>query len=152
SQERGLRGGTENIYGVVGLAKAMELAYANLDKHRQHIQALKDYMIQELKNMFPTVSFYGETEPSKSLYTILNVCLPVTDKSRMLLFTLDLKGVSVSGGSACSSGANKPSHVLEGIGADVSLPNVRFSFSRYTTKEEIRFAMDQLSSIYQRNL
>jgi len=152
SQERGLRGGTENIYGVVGLAKAMELAYANLDEHRQHIQALKDYMISELKIMFPTVSFYGETEPSKSLYTILNVCLPLTDKSRMLLFTLDLKGVSVSGGSACSSGSNKPSHVLEGIGADVSLPNVRFSFSRYTKKEEIRFAMDQLSSIYQRNL
>jgi cysteine desulfurase len=76
------------------------------------------------------------------------VCLPATEKSGMLLFTLDLKGVACSGGSACSSGSNKGSHVLEGIGADSSRPNARFSFSRYTTKEEIDFALEQLVSIY----
>jgi cysteine desulfurase len=152
AQERGLRGGTENIYGIVGLAKAMELAYEHLDEHMRHVQSLKDHMISELKKMFPTVYFHGETEPATSLYTVLNVCLPATEKSNMLLFTLDLKGVAVSGGSACSSGANKGSHVLEGIGADMTRPNVRFSFSRYTTKEEINFAIEQLNSIYKQNL
>jgi cysteine desulfurase len=152
AQERGLRGGTENIYGIVGLAKAMELAYEQLDEHMRHVQSLKDHMISELKKMFPTVYFHGETEPATSLYTVLNVCLPATEKSNMLLFTLDLKGVAVSGGSACSSGANKGSHVLEGIGADMTRPNVRFSFSRYTTKEEINFAIEQLNSIYKQNL
>ncbi|MFM7474017.1 MAG: cysteine desulfurase family protein [Crocinitomicaceae bacterium] len=152
AQERGLRGGTENIYGIVGLAKAMELAYEHLEDHAIHVQSLKDHMISELKKIFPTVYFHGETEPSISLYTVLNVCLPATEKSNMLLFTLDLKGVAVSGGSACSSGSNKGSHVLEGIGADMTRPNVRFSFSRYTTKEEINFAIEQLNSIYQQNL
>ena len=152
AQERGLRGGTENIYGIVGLAKAMELAYENLEEHMRHVQSLKDFMISELKKTFPSVYFHGETEPSSSLYTVLNVCLPATEKSNMLLFTLDLKGVAVSGGSACSSGATKGSHVLEGIGADMTRPNVRFSFSRFTTKEEVKFAIEQLNSIYQQNL
>jgi len=107
AQERGLRGGTENVYGIVGLTKAMELAYHDLKEHQDHVQSLKSYMIEELKTLFPTISFHGETEPSKSLYTVLNVCFPKTEKGGMLLFTLDLKGVAVSGGSACSSGANK---------------------------------------------
>lgn len=152
AQERGLRGGTENLYGIVGLAKAMDLAYSNLEEHQHHVQSLKDYMISELKKMFSTVYFHGETDPSNSLYTVLNVCLPPTDKSGMLLFTLDLKGVAVSGGSACSSGANKGSHVLEGISADMSRPNVRFSFSRYTKLDDVKFALAQLASIYQHNL
>ena len=152
AQERGLRGGTENIAGIVGLAKAMDLAYEDLEGHQQHVYNLKSFMIQELKTMFPTVAFHGETAFDKALYTVLNVCLPATDKTSMLLFTLDLKGVAVSGGSACTSGATKGSHVLEGIGADMSRPNVRFSFSRYTTKEEIEYALLQLQRAYEQNL
>jgi cysteine desulfurase len=152
SQERGLRGGTENIYGIVGLAKAIELAYEDVEGHQKHVQSLKSHMIEQLKEMFSDVDFHGEIDPEKSLYTVLNVCLPKTDKAGMLLFTLDLKGVAVSGGSACTSGATKGSHVLEGIRADMTRPNVRFSFSRYTTKEEIDFALEQLNSIYIKNL
>lgn len=152
AQERGLRGGTENVYGIVGLAKAMDLAYEDLIEHQNHVQTLKTYMIHELKTIFPSISFHGEIEPSKSLYTVLNVCFPKTDKGGMLLFTLDLKGVAVSGGSACSSGANKGSHVLEGIGADMTRPNARFSFSRYTTKAEIDFALQQVKSSFEQTL
>lgn len=152
SQERGLRGGTENIYGIVGLAKAIELAYEDVEGHQKHVQSLKSHMIEQLKEMFSDVDFHGEIDPEKSLYTVLNVCLPKTDKAGMLLFTLDLKGVAVSGGSACTSGATKGSHVLEGIRADMTRPNVRFSFSRYTTKEEIDFALEQLKSAFELNL
>jgi cysteine desulfurase len=148
SQERGLRGGTENVYGIVGLAKAMDLAYEHLEDHQAHVQALKSYLIEQLSAAFDDLQFHGETEPQSSLYTVLNVCFPRTSKSDMLLFTLDLKGVAVSGGSACTSGANKGSHVLEGIGADMTRPNVRFSFSRYTTKEEVDFALKQVISAF----
>ena len=148
AQERGLRGGTENVSGIVGLAKAMDLAYEDVVGHQKHVQALKSKMIEKLESELEDVSFHGETDPEKSLYTILNVCLPKTDKAGMLLFTLDLKGVACSGGSACSSGAAKGSHVLEGIKADMERPNVRFSFSRYTKIEEIDFAVEQLNSLY----
>ncbi len=152
SQERGLRGGTENIAGVVGLAKAIELAYTDLEAHQNHVWGLKSYMISRLQALFPEVLFHGETSYEKALYTVLNVCLPATAKAGLLLFTLDLKGVAVSGGSACTSGATKGSHVLEGIGADMSRPNARFSFSRFTTKEEIDYALQQIEEVYQKNL
>jgi cysteine desulfurase len=152
SQERGLRGGTENIAGVVGLAKAIELAYTDLEAHQNHVWGLKNYMISRLQALFPEVLFHGETSYEKALYTVLNVCLPATAKAGLLLFTLDLKGVAVSGGSACTSGATKGSHVLEGIGADMSRPNARFSFSRFTTKEEIDYALQQIEEVYQKNL
>lgn len=152
AQERGLRGGTENLIGIVGMAKAIELAYNDLEEHQKHVQNLKTYMINSLKERFSEIAFHGETTPSKSLYTVLNVCFPKTSKSSMLLFTLDLKGIAVSGGSACSSGSSKGSHVLEGIGADMTRPNVRFSFSRYTTVEEIDFALEQVSSVFEVNL
>ena len=152
SQERGLRGGTENMASIVGLAKAMDLAYDDVEGHQKHVFGLKSYMMDQLKSMFPTVAFHGETDFDKALYTVLNVCLPATEKTSMLLFTLDLKGVAVSGGSACTSGATKGSHVLEGIHADMTRPNVRFSFSRYTTKEEIDYAVQQLQQVYQINL
>jgi len=148
AQERGFRGGTENISGIVGLSKAFDLAYENLEGHHSHVQGLKTYMMERLKAHFPDVLFHGDTSPEGSLYTVLNVCFPATDKASMLLFTLDLKGVAVSGGSACTSGATKGSHVLEGIGADMSRPNVRFSFSIYTTKEEIDFALEQVFSAF----
>jgi len=152
AQERGLRGGTENIYGIVGLAKAMDLAYEDVNAHREHVQSLKTYMIDTFKNLFQEIDFHGSIDPETSLYTVLNVCFPASEKSGMLLFTLDLKGIAVSGGSACSSGAVKGSHVLEAINADMTRPNVRFSFSRYTTKEEIDFALDQVKAIFEKTL
>lgn len=152
AQERGLRGGTENVYGIVGLAKAMDLAYENVTSHQTYVQGLKDHMISELADYFGTIDIHGEFDPSKSLYTVLNVCFPHTDKAGMLLFTLDLKGVAVSGGSACSSGASVGSHVLTGIDADMTRPNVRFSFSRYTTKDEIDYAIEQIKVIFEKTL
>ena len=148
SQERGFRGGTENIAGIVGMSKAFDLAYEDVQGHQAHVQGLKTYMMDRLTAHFPEIAFHGSTDPEASLYTVLNVCFPPTVKGSMLLFTLDLKGVAVSGGSACTSGAAKGSHVLEGIGADMSRPNVRFSFSRYTTKEEIDFALEQVFSAF----
>lgn len=152
AQERGLRGGTENLYGIAGLAKAMDLAYEDLEGHQKHVQALKTHMIDQLHAHFDDIYFHGETDPAKSLYTVLNCCFPKTDKASMLLFTLDLKGVACSGGSACSSGAAKGSHVLEGIEADGTRPNARFSFSRYTTREEIDYAIEQLVGIFSQTL
>jgi cysteine desulfurase len=152
SQERGLRGGTENLYGIVGLAKAMEIAYEDLEAHQNHVQGLKSHMISELKKNIDDVGFHGDIKPENSLYTVINVCLPKTSKSAMLLFTLDLKGVACSGGSACTSGSAKGSHVLEGIKADTTKPNVRFSFSRYTTKEEVDFAVAVLKEVFEKEL
>jgi cysteine desulfurase len=152
AQERGFRGGTENVYGIVGLAKAMDLAYEDVESHQKHVQELKSYMIDQFRSYFDDIQFHGEIEPHNSLYTVLNVCFPRTEKAGMLLFTLDLKGVAVSGGSACSSGAAKGSHVLEGIGADMTRPNARFSFSRYTTREEIDFALEQVKSVFEKTL
>lgn len=153
SQERGLRGGTENLYGIVGLTKAMELSYDDIEEHQNHVQHLKSYMIEQLQSKIEGICFHGDaTNPEKSLYTVLNVCLPKTPKGDMLLFTLDLKGIACSGGSACSSGSSKGSHVLEGIHADPAHPNVRFSFSRYTTKEEIDYAVKVLKECFEKEL
>ena len=148
SQERGLRGGTENLYSIVGLAKAMELAYTNLEEHQIHVQGLKSYMKQELIANIPDVT----SIPFLTTVPALNVSLPATSKAAMLLFTLDLKGVACSGGSACSSGSSKGSHVLEGIQADTSRPNVRFSFSRYNTKDDVDFAVNVLKEAYSKDL
>jgi cysteine desulfurase len=140
-QERQIRGGTENLYGIVGLAKAMELAYHDLQGHIDHVQGLKNHMRSELKAHYPAINFNGDTSDDGSLYTVLNVCLPETENNKMFLFSLDLKGIAASGGSACSSGASKGSHVLTAIGSSVSCTSVRFSFSRFTTKEEIDYTL-----------
>lgn len=147
-QERGFRAGTENISGIVGLAKAFQIANEHVVTHQQHVQGLKSYFIEQLQQEIQDIRFNGETNPEKSLYTVLSCSFPKNEKSGMLLFTLDLKGVACSGGSACSSGANKGSHVLEGIGADPERPNVRFSFSHLNTKEEVNFVVQKLKEIY----
>ncbi len=152
SQERGYRGGTENIYGIVGLSKAMDLAYSDLKAHQDHVWNLKSHMISQLKSHFDDIYFHGEIERENSLYTVLNVCFPKTEKASMLLFTLDLKGIAASGGSACSSGSNKGSHVLDGIDADMNRPNVRFSFSRYTTMQDIDYAITEIVNIFNNNI
>ncbi len=148
AQERSLRAGTENIYGIVGLAKALELAYDNLEKHQKHIQGLKSYMIQLLKKEIPGVIFNGDSESEGSLYTVLNVCFPSTEMDEMFLYSLDIEGISASGGSACSSGTNIGSHVLNAIGAPMDRPSVRFSFGRFNTKEEVDRCMEVLLKIY----
>ena len=152
SQERNMRGGTENVYGIVGLAKALEVAYAEMGEHQQYIQGLKSYMIDKLKAEVPGIDFNGEIEPANSLYTVLNVSFPEMDMADMLLFNLDINGVSASGGSACSSGSNIGSHVLTGIQADPARPSVRFSFSKYNTKEELDFVIDKLKQIVGQNV
>ena len=152
SQERGKRGGTENISGIVGLNKAIDLAYENVEAHEKHVYGLKSYMIQQLQTRIPGVSFHGEIDADKGLYTVLNVCFPDFENKSMLLFLLDIEGIACSGGSACTSGSNTGSHVLRGINADTNKPNVRFSFSRYTTKEDIDFALEKVEKIVVKEL
>jgi len=147
AQERNMRGGTENIYGIVGLAKSLEMAYAEMDEHKQHIQGLKTYMINQLKESIPGVEFNGEIDADKSLYTVLNVSFPEMEMADMLLFNLDIAGISASGGSACSSGSDIGSHVLTAIGASTSRPSVRFSFSKNTTKDEIDYTVSKIREL-----
>lgn len=147
AQERNMRGGTENVYGIVGLAKAMELAYRDMDAHRTHIQQLKTYLMEQLKTHIPGVRFNGDTDPNNSLYTVLNVSFPCTDLSDMMLFSLDIAGICASGGSACSSGSDIGSHVLQGIGAELDRPCVRFSFSKYNTREEMDYIVEKVGEL-----
>lgn len=148
SQERNMRGGTENVYGIIGLAKALEIAYRDMDEHATYIQGLKSRMIEKLKENIPGVSFHGDSgNPDKSLYTVLNVCLPESEENNMLLFNLDLQGISASGGSACSSGATTGSHVLGALYPASRRGAVRFSFSKYNTPEEIDFTVKKLSEL-----
>lgn len=142
-----MRGGTENVYGIAGLAKALEIAYRDMEQHQSYIQGLKSYMIEELTKAIPTIQFNGNIEPQQSLYTVLNVSLPCTNMSDMLLFNLDISGISASGGSACSSGSDIGSHVLRAIQADPDRPSVRFSFSKNNTKEEIDHVVAKLKEI-----
>ncbi|MXV52508.1 aminotransferase class V-fold PLP-dependent enzyme [Pedobacter sp. HMF7647] len=147
SQERNMRGGTENVYGIVGLAKAMQMAYSDMDEHQAHIQQLKSYMKSELEKNIPGIEFNGETDSDKSLYTVLNVSFPEMDMADMLLFNLDISGISASGGSACSSGTNIGSHVLSAIGTNPNRPSVRFSFSKFNTKEEIDYTINKIKEV-----
>ncbi|MNS21957.1 Cysteine desulfurase [compost metagenome] len=147
AQERNMRGGTENVYGIAGLAKALEIAYHEMDEHAQYVQGLKNYMKDQLTQNFTDVQFNGETDPAKSLYTVLNVSFPESDMGDMMLFNLDINGISASGGSACSSGSNIGSHVLTAIGTNPNRPSVRFSFCKYNTKEEIDFVIEKLKQI-----
>ncbi len=149
AQERNMRGGTENVYGIVGLAKAMEIAHENMEAHRQHIQGLKERMISKLRDSIPGVEFNGNSmDMEKSLYTVLNVSLPPSDDNDMLLFNLDIHKISVSGGSACSSGSNIGSHVLTALNCDPQRGAVRFSFSKYNTSDEVDYAVQRLASIF----
>lgn len=150
-QERNMRGGTENLYGIIGLAKALEIALRDLEQHQKHIIELKSYMVQRLKSEIPAVEFNGACE-NNCLYTVLNVRFPLTENAEMLLFNLDIAGVAASGGSACSSGSDIGSHVLRGIGCDVTRPAVRFSFSKYNTKEEIDYAVSKLKELFPVNV
>ncbi len=146
-QERNMRGGTENVYGIAGFAKALALAYEEMETHKSYILGLKTYMMQQLLDAVPDVQFNGETNPEKSLYTVLNVSFPEMEMAEMLLFSLDIAGISASGGSACSSGTDIGSHVLTGIGASPDRPAIRFSFSKFNQREEIDYTVSKLKEI-----
>ena len=149
-QERGMRGGTENTASIMGMAKAMDIAFSEVEEHRAHVSELKQYMIAALKKRIPGIVFNGQSESTESLYTVLSTTFPPTKNNDMFLFLLDLEGIASSGGSACSSGATKGSHVLDGIDAlREGQPAVRFSFSRYTTKEEIDYAVEKATEIFE---
>lgn len=148
AQERNMRGGTENVSGIIGMAKALEISYQHQLDHRQHIEGLKSRMIQKLHDQIEDIHFNGTSgDIQNSLYTVLNVCLPPSEDNDMLLFNLDINGISASGGSACSSGSNIGSHVLAALNRDHSRGAVRFSFSKYTTNEEVDYAVEKLAEI-----
>lgn len=150
-QERNMRGGTENVYGIAGLAKALELAYGHMDEYRQHIEDLRSYFMEQLLENFEDIRFNGPTgagdNDGRYLYTILSVSFPASPKSELLLLHLDIAGISASGGSACSSGAEAGSHVLKAINADPARKSIRFSFSHLNTKDEIDAVVEKLKSV-----
>lgn len=134
-QERNMRSGTENIIGIAGLSKALEVALRDLNENKSFIESLRIELFHGLTQLFPDL--YCLTELSHSLYTILNVGIPIETVGEMLVYRLDMEGVAVSGGSACASGANNPSHVLQALGIKPGFEHVRFSFSRYNNSDEI---------------
>lgn len=147
-QERGARSSTENVHSILGMEKALSIAISNLEKDRNHIENLKKYFISELKNISEKIQFNGlSSNLQKSSYTILNVRFPI--QNDMLLFSLDMVGIAVSGGSACQSGSNKGSHVLSEIleNSEADKTAIRFSFSKFTVKEEINFTIKELGRL-----
>lgn len=148
SQERELRAGTENVYGIVGLAKALEVAYRDMDKKSQHIKSIKQYFIEQVKKRFPSIKFNGDAE-GNSLYTVLSLAFPPELSNDILLFSFDLHGIAVSGGSACTSGSNTGSHVIRGIGQNLDCAPVRFSFGKYNSIEEVDYALNYIATLFQ---
>jgi cysteine desulfurase len=147
AQEREVRGGTENVYGIVGLTKALEISYRDLEKKKTHISMLKTEMIKALRDNIADIQFNGDPE-GNSLYTVLSVSFPKSDAGNMLLFNLDINGISASGGSACSSGATAGSHVLNCICPGTERTTVRFSFGKYNTLEDIQTTIEKLKTWY----
>jgi cysteine desulfurase len=146
SQERNMRAGTENLYGIVGFAKALELATTHYEEHSQYINSIRMYMAEQLQQHIPGTGFNGDLH-GRSLYTVLNVSLPKTEKSEMLLFNLDINGICASGGSACTSGADAGSHVIRALNSDPNRIAVRFSFSKDNTKEEVDIVVEKLKEM-----
>ena len=146
SQERNMRAGTENVYGIVGFAKALELASIRMREESQYISELRNYMAEELKKWIPDVMFNGDAF-GRTLYTILSVSFPKSEKSEMLLFNLDINHICASGGSACTSGAQQGSHVIRAIYPDSDRTTVRFSFSRNNTRKEVDEVVSRLKTL-----
>tara|TARA_B110001450_G_C17651324_1_gene493404 strand:- start:162 stop:1307 length:1146 start_codon:yes stop_codon:yes gene_type:complete len=150
-QERGFRAGTESVHNIVGLDVAFNDVYTHLEKDSVYIKSLKSYFIEEIKKAVPAVKFNGLSgDLNKSTFTLVNLLLPVTaQKALIVLFQLDLKGIACSKGSACQSGSSKGSHVLSEILSDEDMlkPSLRFSFSKYNTKEEIDYVINVLKDV-----
>jgi cysteine desulfurase len=147
AQERNMRAGTENIIGIVGLTKAMEVAHRDMEEHEKHVKGLKYYMVEQLQQAMPEITFNGDPL-GESLYTVLNVHFPNSEMDEMFIYNLDIEGIAASGGSACSSGSTVGSHVLKNIGTDMERPSVRFSFSKYNTKEEIDYTVNVIKELF----
>lgn len=146
SQERNMRAGTENLYGIIGFAKALEIASENHESDKKVIQDLKNYMKESIEKNIDGTSFNGDPTGS-SLYAVLSVNFQKTDKSEMLLFNLDINNICASGGSACTSGADQGSHVIRALNNDPTKVTVRFSFSKYNTTSEIDQVIEKLKEI-----
>lgn len=143
-QERNMRAGTENVYGIVGFAKALEIAIDDYEKESAYIRELKLYMADQLKKTIPGVSFNCGAD---ALYTVLSVCFPRNERSEFLLMNLDINNICASGGSACSSGADAGSHVMKALKKEDNYTTVRFSFSKYNTKEEVDIVIEKLKEL-----
>lgn len=141
SQERNMRAGTENLYGIVGFAKALQKATEHFEEDSRYITGLKYYMMERLEKIIPGICFNGDPL-GRSLYTVLSVSFPKTEKSEMILFNLDIHNICASGGSACTSGADQGSHVIRAINNDPNQVTVRFSFSKHNTKQEVDYVVD----------
>lgn len=146
SQERNMRSGTENLYGIIGLAKALEIAVRDQEANLAKINTLRNYFKEKISGSFSNIQFLGNQDEHFSPY-ILNILFPATAKSEMLTMNLDINGISVSSGSACSSGAEHQSHVLQHINADPTKKPIRFSFSHFTTQEEVDYVLSKLPSL-----
>lgn len=144
-QERNMRAGTESIHNILGLAKAMELAYENLEARKAHVEELRSYMKSRLINELEDVQFNGPEAGGH--YKVLSVSFPPSPKAELLLLNLDIAGISVSGGSACTSGADAGSHVMQAIYGDSLRKTIRFSFSHHNTREEVDVVMEKLKEI-----
>jgi cysteine desulfurase len=141
-----MRAGTENLYGIVGFSKALEIAMNNYEKDSQYIRGLKTHMIEQLTKNIDGVLFNGDLL-GRSLYAVLSVSLPKTEKSEMILFNLDINNICASGGSACTSGADQGSHVIRAINNNPNQVTVRFSFCKHNTKEEIDYVVEKLKEL-----
>ena len=146
SQERNMRAGTENLYGIVGFAKALQMATDNHDHDSSQIKEMKLYMRDQLENQIPGTTFNGDVE-GDSLYAVLSASLPKTEKSEMILFNMDINNICASGGSACTSGADAGSHVIRAINNNPNQVTVRFSFSKYNTKQEVDIVVEKLKEM-----
>jgi cysteine desulfurase len=146
AQERNMRAGTENVYGIVGFAKALELATAGYEADSAFVKGLKVYMMEQLKRSLKGISFNGDPL-GRSLYTVLSVSFPKTEKSEMLLFNLDIHHICASGGSACTSGVEQGSHVIRSINNNPNQVTVRFSFSKHNTREQVDQVVARLKEL-----
>ena len=148
AQERNMRGGTENVYGIVGLSEALTLAYENMAAHKEKIIELKSHMIESLRQKVKGVKFNGlSSDLDNSLYTVLNASIPNVEDQQMFLFNLDINNIAASAGSACSSGSDSGSHVLKEIKTEEGFVNVRFSFSKYNSIEEVDYVINKIVEI-----
>jgi cysteine desulfurase len=148
AQERNMRAGTENLYGIVGMAKALSIANEHFEEHSNYIKSLKEYMYQKLTSVVDGLVLNGDGM-GNSLYTVLNISLPKNEKTEMILFNLDMAGICASGGSACSSGTTSISHVIKSIYPDAATEYVpiRFSFCKNNTKEEVDRVVDKIQEL-----
>ena len=148
AQERNMRGGTENVYGIVGLTEALELSITNMADHAKKVSNLKKYMIEKLTHAVDGIKFNGQSSDlNNSLHTVLNVSIPNMNDQQMFLFNLDINNIAASAGSACTSGSEVGSHVLAQIKKNKGHVSVRFSFSKMNSKEEVDYTVDKVCEI-----